>query len=152
MLRISKLTDYGTVILANLAGRPADIASAAEVASQTRLSLPVVRKILKMLAKNNLVEARRGVQGGYRLARPAADISAAEVIDALEGPVSITECSLTDRHCDIESQCTVGSAWQRINAAIRNALGDISLVDLQTTHARTPTFDLAGTPVHIERK
>ena len=152
MLRISKLTDYGTVILADLARRPAEIASAAEVASHTRLSLPVVRKILKILAKNELVEARRGAQGGYRLARPPADISAAEVVDALEGPVSITECSLTDRHCDIESHCTVGSAWQRINTAIRNALSDISLADLQTTHARTPTFDLAGTPVHFERK
>jgi len=152
MLRISRLTDYGTVILADLAREPARLASASEVASRTGLGLPTVRKILKTLAKNQLVDAQRGAQGGYRLARSPADITAADVIDALEGPVSITECSLTDRHCDIESHCTVGSAWQRINAAIRSALGDISLVDLQTSKARTPTFNFAGTPVHIERK
>lgn len=152
MLRISKLTDYGTVILADLASREAALSSAADVARQTGLGLPTVRKLLKMLARSGLVEARRGAHGGYRLARKPADITAAEVIDALEGPVSITECSVADRHCEIEAQCTVGSAWQRINIAIRRALSDISLADLKATRGRTPTFDFAGTPIHIERK
>lgn len=151
MLRISKLTDYGTVILADLAGRSDELASAADVAEQTGLGLPTVRKLLKALARSGLVEARRGAQGGYRLARRPSEISAADVIDALEGPVSITECSTGERHCDIEANCTVGGAWQRINLAIRRALGDISLADLQATRARTPTFDFAGTPIHIER-
>ena len=152
MLRISKLTDYGTVILADLAGRRAALASAADVAEQTGLSPPTVRKLLKALARSGLVEARRGAQGGYRLARKPTEITAADVIDALEGPVSITECSTGERHCDIEANCTVGGAWQRINIAIRRALSDITLADLQASRARPPIFDFAGTPIHIERK
>ena len=152
MLRISKLTDYGTVILADLATRDASLASAVDVAEATGLGLPTVRKLLKMLGKSGLVVATRGAQGGYRLAREPADISAADVIDALEGPVSITECSAADRHCDLEAHCSVGSAWQRINIAIRRALNDISLIDLQNSWTRTPSFDFAGMPIHVERK
>ena len=152
MLRISKLTDYGTVILADLAARDRAVASAAEVADATGLGVATVRKLLKMLGKADLVVATRGAQGGYRLAREPARISAAEVIDALEGPVSITACSTTDHHCEIEAQCTVGGAWQRINVAIRRALRDISLTDLQNSGKRTPSFDFAGTPIHVERK
>lgn len=152
MLRISKLTDYGTVILADLASRDAAVASAAEVAGATGLGLATVRKLLKILGKSGLVVATRGAQGGYRLAREPTRISAAEVIDALEGPVSITECSTADLHCGIEAHCTVGSAWQRINVAIRRALRDISLTDLQNAGKRTPTFEFAGMPIHVERK
>jgi len=152
MLRISKLTDYGTVILADLASRGDAVVSAAELAEATGLGLETVRKLLKLLAKADLVLATRGAQGGYRLARDADRISAADVIDALEGPVSITDCSTSDRPCDIEAHCMVGGAWQRINVAIRRALRDISLNDLQTSSPRTATFDLVGTPIHVERK
>ena len=86
MLRISKLTDYGTVVLAYLAGNPASVASAAEVAAATGLGLPTVSKLLKALGRAGLVTSTRGAQGGYQLAREAANISAADVIDALEGP------------------------------------------------------------------
>lgn len=152
VLRISKLTDYGTVILAHLATHERSLSSAAEVAGATGLGLPTVRKLLKLLGKSELVVATRGAQGGYRLARDAARISAADVIDALEGPVSITECSAIDRHCELEPHCSVGSAWQRINIAIRHALGDISLVDLRNSGASGPIFEFAGMPVHVERK
>ncbi len=152
MLRISKLTDYGTVILAHLATREDAVSSAAEVAEATGLGLPTVRKLLKLLGKSDLVVATRGAQGGYRLARAPGRISAADVIDALEGPVSITECSADDRHCDLESHCSVGSSWQRINVAIRRALGDISLIDLQNAGAQTPRFNFSGMPIHVERK
>ena len=152
MLRISKLTDYGTVILADLAARNETRASAVEVAETTGLSQPTVRKVLKLLGKARLVVATRGVHGGYQLARAATDISAADVIDALEGPVSITECSAHDRHCELEAQCSVGGAWQRINVAIRRALGEISLTDLRTSTQRPPSFDFSGTPIHVERK
>ena len=150
MLRISKLTDYGTVILAELAAGNDVRVSAADVAVRTGLSLPTVRKLLKALAKAGLVTATRGAHGGYRLARPPAEISAADVIDALEGPVSITDCSAVDKHCDIEAVCAVGGTWQRINIAIRKALGEISLTDLRSARQRLPSFDFAGTPVHIE--
>lgn len=102
MLRISRLTDYGTVVLAHLARDDADLVSAAEVANATGIALPTVSKLLKSLAKSGLVNSTRGSHGGYQLARDAQEISAADVIDALEGPVSITECSAIDSHCDFE--------------------------------------------------
>lgn len=152
MLRISRLTDYGTVVLAQLASEPAGFASAADVAAATGLGLPTVSKLLKKLAKSGLVDSIRGSHGGYRLVRDARYISAAEVIDALEGPVSITDCSTRDRPCDLEATCSVGGSWQRINRAIRQALDEISLADLKRTNGPLPQFRFAGTRVHIERK
>lgn len=152
MLRISRLTDYGTLVLAHLSAGGRQTISAADVASATGIGLATVSKLLKLLAKADLVTATRGAQGGYRLARDPSDISAADVIDALEGPVSITECSASDSHCDFESVCNVGSAWQRINVAIRQALADINLNDLQRTRGPVPHFEFAGTPIHVERK
>ena len=152
MLRISKLTDYGTVLLAHLARNPDVVCSAADVSSQTGIALPTVSKLLKALARSGLVISTRGANGGYRLARDAGSISAAEIIDALEGPVSITECSAANSHCDIEAVCSVGSAWQRINVAIRKALREVSLVDLLRARSPAPHFNFAGTPVHVEKK
>jgi FeS assembly SUF system regulator len=102
VLRISKLTDYGTVVLAELARAQTGVMSAADIAARTGLGLPTVSKLLKMLARADLVTSTRGPHGGYRLSREAERITAADVIDALEGPVSITECSAHDSHCDIE--------------------------------------------------
>ena len=150
MLRISKLTDYGTVVLAELAASNGAVCSAADVAAATGIAMPTVSKLLKALARAQLVTSTRGANGGYQLARDAASISAAEVIDALEGPVSITECSGSDSHCDYESVCNVGGAWQRINVAIRRALDDISLVDLTRTKSPVPRFHFAGMPITVE--
>ena len=152
MLRISRLTDYGTVVLAHLACEDAGLQSAADVASATGIASPTVSKLLKALAKAGLVASTRGSHGGYRLARSAADISAAEVIDALEGPVSITECSAADSHCDFEAVCHVGNTWQRINVAIRRALDEISLADLTRNNSPLPQFRFAGTPINVEHK
>lgn len=152
MLRISKLTDYGTVVLAQLAAESAAVCSAAEVAAATGLGLPTVSKILKSLARAGLVLSTRGVNGGYQLARAPGAISAADVIDALEGPVSITECSASDSHCDFEEVCNVGSAWQRINVAIRHALEEVSLNDLLPTNGPVPSFRFAGMPITVEKK
>lgn len=152
MLRISRLTDYGTVVLAHLARKDAGLVSAAEVASATGVALPTVSKLLKLLAKANLVNSTRGSHGGYQLARDARAISAADVIDALEGPVSITECSVIGSHCDFEDSCNVGGAWQRINVAIRRALDEISLADLLRTKSPVPHFEFAGLPVSVEQK
>lgn len=131
MLRISKLTDYGTLVLAQLASRSDTLCSAGQVADAIHLSLPTVSKLLKSLTRAGLVVSERGVQGGYALARDPVDISAAEIIDALEGPVAITECSSIDGACDLERICRVGHAWQNINHSIRVALQDVSLADLQ---------------------
>lgn len=152
MLRISKLTDYGTVVLAELARAESGVVSAADIAGATGLGLPTVSKLLKMLARAGLVSSIRGPHGGYRLTREPGHITAAAVIDALEGPVSITECSAHDSHCDIEAVCRVGSAWQRINLAIRRALDEISLADLLRANSPLPRFRFANTRITVERK
>ncbi len=150
MLRISKLTDYGTVVLAHLAAHQSSVCSAADVAQATGIAPPTVSKLLKLLARAELVISTRGANGGYRLARPPQEISAADVIDALDGPVSITECSATDGDCEHEDVCTVGGAWQRINVAIRRALRDVTLNDLVRTNSPVPTFRFAGLPINVE--
>ncbi len=150
MLRISKLTDYGTFVLAHLALSDEDCVSAADVAAATGLSLPTVSKLLKSLARAELVSSTRGAHGGYRLARQAEAISAADVIDALEGPVSITQCSSDDSPCEHEDHCSVGGSWQQINVAIRRALDEVTLVDLLRTNRPAPRFKFAGLPIAIE--
>jgi FeS assembly SUF system regulator len=130
MLRMSKLTDYGTMVLAQLAANAQGLSTAGQVADATHLGQPTVSKLLKSLVHAGLVVSTRGVQGGYALARPAAAISAAEILDALEGPFAITECSSVGGTCDLESYCRVGGAWQRINQSIRRALENVSLADL----------------------
>lgn len=146
VLRISKLTDYATVILAHLAeaeragARPdasagaADDAStrltAAEVAAAIGIGVPTVSKVLKELQRAGLVASTRGARGGYSLARSADTISAADIIDAVEGPVGLTECSTHPGTCELEGSCRVGRSWQRVNVAIRRALYDVKLTQL----------------------
>ena len=130
MLRISRLTDYATVLLATLAGEPQRVQTAASLAEQTRIAAPTVSKLLKQLQRAGLVTSTRGLHGGYQLARPAAQISAAAILDALEGPVALTDCSVGHGQCEIEESCRVGRVWQRLNLAIRRALYDVSLAQL----------------------
>lgn len=139
MLRISKLTDYGTVILACLASQPGRLWTAADVADRTRVGLPTVSKLLKKLQRGGLVQSTRGSHGGYQLARAAAEITAAHILDALEGPFAITECSGQHSACDLEANCRVGHAWQRVNGAIRRALTEISLAQLAGMERVTTT-------------
>lgn len=150
MLRISKLTDYGTVLLAHLAANQATVCSAADVAQATGIGLPTVSKLFKSLARAGLVTSTRGSNGGYRLSRGPQHISAADVIDALEGPVSITECSAVDGDCEHEGVCSVGTAWQRVNLAIHRALQDVTLNDLVRSNSPVPTFRFAGLPITVE--
>jgi len=152
MLRISKLTDYGTVVLAHLANEPRMVRSAADVAAATGIALPTVSKLLKLLARAELVSSTRGANGGYQLSRDPLQISAADVIDALEGPVSITECSAADSHCNFEMVCSVGGSWRRINSAIRHALQDVSLLDLLRANRPLPQFEFAGLPISVTDK
>ena len=138
MLRIGKLTDYATVVLASLAQDPSRHRAAAELAERTRLSRPTVSKVLKGLQRAGMVISSRGSQGGYRLARSPELITAAQILDAFEGPIAITECSGASSQCGIERLCRVGSAWQRVNAAIRRALEDVTLRELAGLDAAAP--------------
>ncbi len=152
MLRISRLTDYGTMILVYLASRSDQFCSASDIASSTHVALPTTQKILKLLARSGLVVSARGAEGGYALGRQASSVSAADILDVLEGPVAITECSSADSHCELESLCQVGGAWQKINKAIRGALGDISLADLCRPARDLPTQSLThGVPRSMQR-
>jgi FeS assembly SUF system regulator len=126
------------------------VRSAADVSNATGIAPPTVSKLLKLLARADLVSSTRGANGGYQLTRNPSQISAADVIDALEGPVSITECSATDSHCDFEPVCSVGSAWKRINLSIRHALQDVSLSDLLKANQPLPNFSFSGLPVTVE--
>jgi FeS assembly SUF system regulator len=131
MLRLSKLTDYGTLAMAHIAHEPQRIHAAAELAAAMGVAAPTASKILKTLARAKLLESVRGAKGGYMLSRPAGEISIAELVDALEGPVALTECSVTAGGlCAIEGSCAVRANWQRINQVIRDALGQMTLADL----------------------
>ena len=149
MLRITRLTDYATVVLAALAETPDRVQTAPALAERTHIAAPTVSKLLKQLQRAGLVTSTRGLRGGYQLSRPASQISAAAILDALEGPVSLTECSSAHGCCDLESYCRVGTAWQRINRSIRKALESISLADLQQRREPLPTLtsDLRGAAV-----
>lgn len=131
MLRIGKLTDYATLILATLAREAGARRAAAELARECHLALPTVSKLLKQLQRAGLVESTRGLRGGYCLARPARQISAAAILDALEGPLALTECATgVHSRCDLQASCSVGGSWQRINQAIRQSLEEVSLAEL----------------------
>jgi len=130
MLRISKLTDYATVILAALACEPGRVQTATALAARSRIAAPTVSKVLKQLQRAGLVSSTRGLHGGYQLALPATQISAAAILDALEGPMALTDCSVGHGQCGIEASCSVGHAWQRVNHAIRRSLHDVTLAQL----------------------
>ena len=130
MIRITKQTDYGIVLLTHLAAQADRHLNAPELAAETQLPLPMVSKILKLLARDGLLTSHRGVKGGYSLSRPPGEISMAEIIASLEGPIAITECISVDSDCTHEALCPVRSNWQRINQAVRSALEGITLAEM----------------------
>lgn len=130
MIRITKQTDYGIVLLTHLAAHPGRSYNAPELSAEARLPLPMVSKILKLLAKEGLVTSHRGVKGGYSLSRTPGEISMAEIVIALEGPIAITECVSVDSDCSHEALCPVRGNWHRINEAVRTALEGISLAEM----------------------
>lgn len=131
MIRLSKLADYGIVIMTHLA-RPGGVqASAQEIASATRVPQPMAQKILKVLAREGLLRSQRGVKGGYELARAARSINVAQIIEALDGPIAITDCvDGAAGDCLIESLCPARTNWERINSAIRDALEEVTLAEM----------------------
>jgi FeS assembly SUF system regulator len=147
MLRIGKLTDYATVILATLASDRGRLQNAGALSERTHIAAPTVSKLLKQLQRSGLVNSTRGTHGGYQLARPPEEISAATILDALEGPLALTECSSGAGQCCIENSCSVGRAWQRLNLAIRRSLSEISLAQLAGLDHRAPQM-----PVERELK
>lgn len=130
MLRVSRMADYGTVVMTAIARDPERIHSAAEIADTTGVSSPTVSKVLKTLAKDGLLASTRGIKGGYHLACPPSQISVAQIIDAMDGPFGMTECSTHPGACVQESGCQVRSNWQRINRIIRTTLEQVTLDEM----------------------
>ena len=129
MLRMSRLTDYGIVLLTELAAR-GEQSNARELSEETGLPGPAVSKLLKVLTREGFLQSQRGTKGGYALARPPEEISVAAVIDALEGPIALTECSAHPGVCERESQCQTRAPWQRINRAVRDTLEQVRISEL----------------------
>ena len=151
MIRLSRITDYGIVLMVQLV-RSADgeAHNARNLAAETDLPVPVVSKVLKLLAREGLLASQRGSKGGYTLARPADDISVPDMITALEGPISLTECTLHPGACQQESRCDVREPWQRINDAVHTALTRITLADLAAPQASHPAITLSSLGVDLD--
>lgn len=130
MLRVSKLTDYATVVMTCLAAAGDGVVSAQALAERARLEVPTVSKLLKQLAQAGLVASSRGINGGYRLSRAPERISIADIVTAMEGPIGMTECSAQAGLCGHEPHCGVRVNWQRINQAIAGALSNVTLADM----------------------
>jgi FeS assembly SUF system regulator len=131
---LSKLADYGVILGVHLArasgAAEAPITTAGALAEATQLPVSTVAKVLKSLARAGLVTSVRGAAGGYRLARPAALITIAEMVRAIDGPLGVTECTSDEDHCTRVSFCATRPHWSRINSAVSAALASVSLADM----------------------
>ena len=132
MIRLGKLTDYGLVLMTYMARNyDRSLHTARDLAGESRLALPTVSKLLKELVQGGLLVSYRGIKGGYSLARAPREISVAEIITVLEGPIALTECS-TDVSglCDLEPCCPIKDNQRIISQAVRGALASVMLSDL----------------------
>jgi FeS assembly SUF system regulator len=146
MIRLAKLTDYGLVLMTSMARKTsAPVHTARDLASVTRLPLPTVSKLLKQLLQSGLLASHRGMNGGYSLAKEPADISLAEIITAIEGPIALTECS-TDviGLCDLERSCPIKTNQRVVSEVVRGALQKVMLADLMQPSRLTVIQGLDG--------
>jgi FeS assembly SUF system regulator len=156
LFRLSKTTDYGIVLMAQLASdwTPATVdnsrgtqkpsQNARELAECSDLPVPMVSKVLKALAKEGLLVSQRGSKGGYSLARAPEDLPVAEMIRVLEGPVALTDCAIGPSLCEHETMCAVREPWQQISRVVERALTDVTLADLVRGGAAASTLNSAG--------
>ena len=131
MIKLSRLTDYGVVVMSQMAQNMSAMKTAPELAAATGVPTPTVSKLLKLLVRGGLVESWRGVNGGYALTKNIDDITAADIIEALEGPVALTACvDGSEADCGVESLCPMRGGWEKVNRAIRAALEEVTLAEL----------------------
>ncbi|WP_371885085.1 SUF system Fe-S cluster assembly regulator [Caballeronia sp. S22] len=152
MLRMSKLADYGTVIMTAMARDPDSVQSASSIAAATGVAMPTVSKVLKTLSRDGLVVSLRGINGGYLLPRPPERITLADVIAAVDGPFGMTECSAARGLCMQEAACSIRANWQKISAVVYETLRQVTLADMARPTLRTVDISvirsgsLAGRP------
>ncbi len=130
MLKLSKLTDYATVILSYMAKDNDRLHGALEIAEATGIAQPTASKILKILVKAQVLASTRGAKGGYSLAKAPDRITVASVISALEGPIALTECSVSHKGCEQASGCRIQGNWHVINQRVSQALESVTLADM----------------------
>ncbi len=137
MLRISKLADYGTVIMVYLATAD-NLVSVTDIALATRLGKATVSKLVKRLVHAILLISERGAKGGYRLALPSKDISIADIINAIEQRTGLTECADDHSQCALQASCQISRHWQLIDKAIDGVLSYINLSSLVKPSSNLP--------------
>ncbi|QQR89828.1 MAG: SUF system Fe-S cluster assembly regulator [Myxococcales bacterium] len=131
MVRIGKLTDYAIVLSTQMAQRPEDLHSVRGLSESTKIPSPTVSKVLKQLVRAGIFSSERGVNGGYRMNGMPAEVSIAEIIEAMEGPIALTECSIpSENPCDRQSDGGAHTNWALINTAVFKALSTVSLADM----------------------
>ena len=150
MLRLTKKADYGLMALKYLAEQAERGAqSAKDVAEAYHIPPQLLAKILQTLAKAGLLVSHAGTNGGYALARPAQDISAFEVIRAIDGPLFITSCITIHGTCDLHGTCTIKEPLRKVNDSIKELLSGIHVWDLIEPAEASPAAALAGGLVSI---
>ena len=136
-MRLSNLADYAVITMSQAATHCGDgRVSAAELANETGLPVPTVQRLVSKLTAAGLMRSVRGAKGGLQLGRPAAAITVADIVEAVEGPIALTACIDHDGECDFEAGCTMKPHWPIINAKLRGALAEISLADLRAAPAQ----------------
>ncbi len=131
-MRLSSMADYAVVVM-SAASRHCGAArvNAAQLAEETGLPAPTVQKLVSKLTSAGLLRSSRGIGGGLKLARPAAAITLADIVEAVEGPIALTSCIEHGRHdCTLEDACMVRPHWPVVNEALRGALAQVSLTRL----------------------
>ncbi|NQX94631.1 MAG: SUF system Fe-S cluster assembly regulator [Erythrobacter sp.] len=135
-MRLSNLADYAVITMSQAATHCGDgRVSAAELASETGLPVPTVQRLVSKLTAAGLLRSVRGAKGGLQLGRPAAAITVADIVEAVEGPIALTACIEDSACCDYEAGCRMKSHWPVINDALRGALAGITLETLRTPPA-----------------
>ncbi|MEH3122493.1 MAG: SUF system Fe-S cluster assembly regulator [Sphingomonas phyllosphaerae] len=132
-MRLSSLTDYAVVLLGAAARHCGGMArqNATSLAEETGVPLPTAQKLVSKLAAAGLIDSARGTGGGFRLSRPPASITLADIVEAVEGPIAMTSCVDAANHdCAIEGNCRVKPHWGAVNRAVRGALAGITLAQL----------------------
>ena len=133
MIKLGRLTDYAVTLLTQMVGGDDSVWSASDLADKTGLPVPTVSKVLKQLARAGILQTKRGATGGYRLARQAHSISIAMIVEAMDGPIALTECAEGGEHsCGVEALCPMSGHWNKVNRAVKRALEDVSLADMLT--------------------
>jgi Rrf2 family protein len=152
MLRLSKKADYALIAMKHLAVRPdAASASAREIAEQYDIPVELMAKVLQRLARRGLVTSHQGTRGGYRLAKAPSIISVADIIQAIDGPLTVTACSTEAENCDQYAKCSVRDPLWRIRERILSALATCSLQEVSADVPDLPLGEVA-TPMAFTRK